>query len=149
MIVSGDDKGEGRMGFCTEQGTFTNEVSHHSLQNVRSIMSRKWQPKMRTYPSLLITFNDVKEVTLISHHVHRNFLHSLLHLEKKCMKYVKMPTSLEKIRECEQAFRMAGFPGWISSTDGAVTRIQPTMRLSAFSRTTMALSWQPNHKHKN
>ncbi|KAI2511438.1 Plant transposon protein [Fragilaria crotonensis] len=66
-----------------------------------------------------ITFDDIEEATFISRHVHRDFMHRFVSFGAKVVfaKYVRMPTSLEEIRECEHAYRMAGFPGCIGSTD--------------------------------
>jgi hypothetical protein len=66
-----------------------------------------------------ITFDDVEEATFISRHVHRDFFHKFVAFgaSKLYSKYIQMPTSMEEIRECEHAYRIAGFPGCIGSTD--------------------------------
>jgi hypothetical protein len=66
-----------------------------------------------------LTFDDLEEYTFISRDVHRVFFHAFIKYgaTKLYQKYVTMPESIEVLRECEKAYRIAGFPGCIGSTD--------------------------------
>jgi hypothetical protein len=67
-----------------------------------------------------LTFDNLKERTFISRDVHRVFFHASIKYgatKKLYQKYVTMPESIEVLRECEKAYRIAGFPGCIGSTD--------------------------------
>ena len=66
-----------------------------------------------------LTFDDLEECTFISRDVHRVFFHAFVEYGAKKLypMYVSMPQSIEELRECEHAYRIAGFPGCIGSTD--------------------------------
>jgi hypothetical protein len=66
-----------------------------------------------------LTFDDLEESTFISRDVHRVFFHAFVEYGAKKLYplYVSMPQSIEELRECEHAYRIAGFPGCIGSTD--------------------------------
>jgi hypothetical protein len=51
--------------------------------------------------------------------VHRDFFHRFVAFgaNKLFVEYVRMRSSFKEIRECEHAYRIAGFPGCIGSTD--------------------------------
>ena len=104
-----------------------------------------------------ITFDDIEEATFISRHVHRDFMHRFVSFGAKVMfaKYVRMPTSLEEIRECEHAYRMAGFPGCIGSTDAThipLDKVSFTIRQNhlgyKMSGTTRTYNLTVNHKRE-
>lgn len=65
------------------------------------------------------TFDDLQEATFIHQEVHRVFFHKFIEFGATIMypKYVKMPATLKDMEECEGAYKMAGFPGCIGSTD--------------------------------
>lgn len=65
------------------------------------------------------TFCDLAESTYIHREVHRVFFHRFIKFGARELypMYVKMPSSIEELRECEMAYRIAGFPGCIGSTD--------------------------------
>ena len=64
-------------------------------------------------------FDDLEEMTFISRDVHRVFFHAFTQYgaTKLYKIYVRMPSSIEELQECEYAYRIAGFPGCIGSMD--------------------------------
>lgn len=66
-----------------------------------------------------LTFDDLEECMYISRDVHWVFFHALIEFGATVLypKFVAMPESIEVIRECKQAYRIAGFPGCIWSKD--------------------------------
>jgi hypothetical protein len=65
------------------------------------------------------TFDDLEESTYIHKEVHRVFFHQFIEFGASHLYpiYVKMPDSIQELKECEMAYKMAGFPGCIGSTD--------------------------------
>jgi hypothetical protein len=65
------------------------------------------------------TFDDIEEDTFISADVHRCFFHSFTKWGADVLynTYVWMPDSVSEVTECEEAYRIAGLPGCIGSSD--------------------------------
>jgi hypothetical protein len=65
------------------------------------------------------TLDDLEESTFIHREVHRVFFHQFIEFGASMLypKFITMPESLEELKECEFAYRIAGFPGCIGSTD--------------------------------
>ena len=65
------------------------------------------------------TFDDMKDVTYISRDVHRTFFHQFVKFGAKVLYplYVSAPRTVEELRDCEEEYATAGFPGCIGSTD--------------------------------
>ena len=61
------------------------------------------------------TFADMKDVTLISRDVHRKFFHQFVKVLYPL--YVSAPRTEQELRDCEEDYAIAGFPGCIGSTD--------------------------------
>jgi hypothetical protein len=61
----------------------------------------------------------MKDVTLISRDVHRNFFHQFVKFGAKVLYplYVSAPRTEQELRDCEEEYAIAGFPGCIGSTD--------------------------------
>jgi hypothetical protein len=65
------------------------------------------------------TFDDVEDDTFISVDVHCCFFHSFTKWDADFLynTYVWMPDSVAEVTECEEAYRIAGLPGCIGSSD--------------------------------
>ena len=65
------------------------------------------------------TFSDMKDVTYISRDVHRKFFHQFVKFGAKVLypMYVSVPQTEAELRDCENEYAIAGFPGCIGSTD--------------------------------
>lgn len=103
------------------------------------------------------TFDDLEETTFIGRDVHRSFFHSFVEFgEKKLFPmFVQLPQSVEALKECEHAYRIAGFPGCIGSTDAThipLERVAFTIRQAhlgfKMSGTTRTYNLTVNHKRE-
>ena len=67
------------------------------------------------------TFDDLQEATAISTETLRIFLHIFMEFGSSSLynKYVVISTSSMDIKDCEAEYSMAGFPGYIDSTDAS------------------------------
>jgi hypothetical protein len=65
------------------------------------------------------TFHDLEESTMISAEVHRNYFHQFLSVGSNILypMYVSSPISLVDVTSHMHEFNLAGFPGYIGSTD--------------------------------
>lgn len=104
-----------------------------------------------------LTFDDLEECTFISRDVHRVFFHAFIKYgaTKLYNMYVKMPESIEELRECEHAYRIAGFPGCIGSCDAThipLDKVAFSLRQAHLgfknSVTTRTYNLTVNHKRK-
>ena len=103
------------------------------------------------------TFDDLEECTYISRDVHRCFFHKFIEFgaTKLFATYVKMPHFLQELQECEKAYRIAGFPGCIGSTDAThipLEKVSFTIRQGhlgyKMSATTRTYNLTVNHKRQ-
>ena len=65
------------------------------------------------------TFDDLEESTYVARDVHRVFFHKFVEFGAKFPypRYVRIPSTLQVLKECELEYQKAGFPGCIGSTD--------------------------------
>ena len=65
------------------------------------------------------TFDDLEEATGINAETNRRFLHKFIEFGSTSLynKYVLNPMNYEELKDNENEFLMAGFPGCIGSTD--------------------------------
>ena len=135
-----------RLQFCLPYTSFVDLLNRLMLDHT-DIILKKWRPTMfdddtispfqcvsgrsKISPVQLLlrgslrylgrglTFDDLEERTFISRDVHRVFFHAFVEYGAKKLYplYVSTPQSIEELWECEHAYRIAGFPGCIGSTD--------------------------------
>jgi hypothetical protein len=65
------------------------------------------------------TFDNLEESTNIHKEVHQVFFHRINEFGacELYPTYVRMPNSIQDLKECSMAYRIAGFPGCIGSKD--------------------------------
>jgi DDE superfamily endonuclease len=65
------------------------------------------------------TFDDIEDGTKVSREVHRCFFHSFTTFGATILypRFVKMPQTIDDLRNCESEYSVAGFPGCVGSTD--------------------------------
>jgi hypothetical protein len=99
----------------------------------------------------------LRSVRASARDIHRCFFHKFIEFgaTKLFPAYVKMPESLEELQECEKAYRIAGFPGCIGSTDAThipLEKVSFTIRQGhlgyKMSATTRTYNLTVNHKRQ-